>query len=298
MLARVAKIAPRHTVDDWIRAARAHGSHLTSAVDLQGYAHALLSHGLAHLDKSGIQPSGRLAAAVELAESRGLYEIAHILLATRPPLWLYLAVQDGRVVRDYIPASDLNALLWLEPRLDDILRIANHEADPRPMETMAKAIGDTAEMLVMAALRNAGKDAIHVAQISDSYGYDIYTPGDTVECLEVKAASSRTAHQFHLSRNEFDTCLRNRHRWRLVQLVFDNAIFMSDQIGARHVTAIRELTPETLHRIVPADTDQFVWEQSALVRVPDEVWRDSDLVLDPNYYTPGLCTTPPGGPSR
>ncbi|MGQ4596744.1 protein NO VEIN domain-containing protein [Nocardia sp. R6R-6] len=264
-----------------------HGSHLASAVDIKVYAEELLGCGLARFDDE-LHVAPGLVFAAQAGGGIAMTEIAIRLLSARPPIWLHLAVSETAVAREYIPTLDLNALLWLEPNLDRILIAAHRAVSADDSTAMAKEIGDAAEHLVLAAMRHCGQRPIHVAKLSDSYGYDIEVPGSAVSCVEVKAAGPRTSRSFHISRNEFDTCLRLVKRWRLIQVVFNSSAFTATEISSAQVDSIRELSHDTLRDLVPPDTSAFNWEQSAVITPPEAAWLDSDLELDPFYRIPGF----------
>ncbi|MBF6183326.1 protein NO VEIN domain-containing protein [Nocardia otitidiscaviarum] len=270
-----------------MRSARMHGAHLASAVDIEVYAEELIDCGLARLGEE-VLVAPELIAAAEAGSAIQMSEIARRLLTASPPIWLRLAVSETSVSRECIPTADLNALLWLEPDLDHVLIAAHREVSASDSVAMAKEIGDAAEFLVLAAIRHRGQQPIHVAQLSDSYGYDIAVPDSTVPCIEVKAAGPRTKSSFHISRNEFDTCLRQASRWRLIQIVFDSSAFTASEIGPSQVCSIRELSHDSLCDLVPADTSAFRWEQSAVVTPPHTAWFESNMELDPRYRIPGF----------
>ena len=50
-----------------------------------------------------------------------------ILLHTSPPSWFWFAVREGQIAREYVPASDLVNLAWVEPDLSPIL-VDAHDA--------------------------------------------------------------------------------------------------------------------------------------------------------------------------
>ncbi|MEV4124881.1 DUF3883 domain-containing protein [Nocardia sp. NPDC049707] len=256
---------------------------------METYANYLIDCGLARLD-SHVQISPRLVAAAHIPDGRAMVHIAQVLLGARPPFWLYMAVSGDRVEREFIPTEDLKALQWLEPQLDQVLIRAWADTKPQHADRAAKAIGDAAELLLMAALAYEGRQPIHLAKLSDAYGYDIEVPGRDVDCIEAKAASLATSNSFHITRNEFETSLSRGSRWRLVQLVFQNNAFSVDTIGTTHVSTIRELSHETLQWFVPPDTAHFKWEKSALISVPETAWNESEIVLDPDFYVPGLVS--------
>lgn len=287
LLTRTAEIAPRRDVDAWVHAARVHGSHLTSAVDVKVYAQELLECGLARVDDQ-VHVAPELVVAAEAGGRIAMSKIAQRLLSAHPPIWLHLAVDKAMVSRAYIPTADLNALMWIEPDLDRVLIAAHKAVCTDGSNAMAKEIGDAAELLVLAAMRHRGQRPIHVAKLSDFYGYDIEVPDSAVTCIEVKAASPRTSESFHISRNEFDISLRHTRRWRLIQIVFNSSAFTAAEIGPAQVDSIREISHDTLRDLVPSDTSAFAWEQSAIITPPEGAWVNSDLKLDPGYNLPGF----------
>ncbi|MGV9334804.1 DUF3883 domain-containing protein [Nocardia sp. NPDC003726] len=283
----MASLAPRASVGDWVRSARMHGSYLAAAVDITSYAEAMLAYGLARIDDK-VVVSPMLDVAAETGGRTAMNEVARLLLCLHPPIWLTLAVHENKVSREYIPTSDLDALLWLEPNLDRILIAARSEVSSDAAAALAKEIGDAAELFVLAALRYQGLSPVHVAKLSDSYGYDIEIPGPEADRIEVKAAGRRTAGTFHISRNEFDRCLQYRSRWRLIQVVFDSAAFAVDVIDPSHVVSIREVSYDILRDLAPPDTSAFAWEKSAVMTPSKNAWRNSNLMLDPNFRLPGF----------
>ncbi|MEU6715013.1 DUF3883 domain-containing protein [Nonomuraea sp. NPDC046802] len=232
--------------------------------------------------------SPQLAEAVGLGDTMTMPDVARILLAAAPPPWLRLAVSTSGVLREYIPAEDLKALLWLEPDLDQVLFDAFAELDQSNQAAIRKRIGHAAELVVLAALRHAGQKPVHVSQISDSYGYDIEVRGTGTDRIEVKAAGPLTRGTFHLTRNEYAKSLQYGRQWRLIQVVFNSAAFVADEINVSHVEAVFQLAPGTLQEIVPPDTPQFVWEGSALLSPSDGTWFPSGLILAPEFKIPGL----------
>ena len=291
-LARVARLAPRRGVDEWVSAALLHGSYMTAATDLWSPARALVRAGLASLGEEGDIRVARSLAAVAASKVGAQHAMRHAavaLLASQPPAWLQVAVNAEGVERAYIPQPDLDALGWLEEALDEVLVEARRlVSDPGGAE-LAKEIGDAAEEIVVAALRAAGKEALHVARISDSYGYDVDVSEGPIRFLEVKSAGPKTLSRFHLSRHEFDTSVRRGDAWCLVQVVFEASAFVADPITAADVSRIRELPASALRDLVPADSSEFRWEDSALITPPPDAWRSSTLEPDPSFVRPGFA---------
>ncbi|MFF8956803.1 DUF3883 domain-containing protein [Streptomyces sp. NPDC014894] len=291
-LARVAGLAPRTGVDEWVSAALGHGSYMTAATDLRSPARALVRAGLASVgDEGEIRVARSLAAA---AAPRGgarhaMRHAAVALLASQPPAWLRVAVNAEGVERAYIPQPDLEALSWLEEALDDVLAEARRLVGDPDGADLSKAIGDAAEEIVVAALRAAGKEPVHVALVSDAHGYDVDVCEGPVRFLEVKSAGPKTLSRFHLSRHEFDTSVRQGDAWRLVQVVFAASAFVADPITAADVSCIRELPASVLRDLVPPDSPEFRWEESALIAPPPDSWRPSALRPDPCFVRPGFA---------
>ncbi|WP_157195431.1 protein NO VEIN domain-containing protein [Nocardia tenerifensis] len=287
-MTHVALMTARRNVDEWVDAARIHGLQHASQTEMHTYAQHLIDCGLATLD-AHIQISPRLIAAARFPDGRAMKHIAQVLLRARPPFWLYLAVNGRHVQRELIPTDDLKALQWLEPRLDQILVRSAADVNAEADDKVAKFLGEAAELLLVAALEYEGRQPVHVAKLSDAHGYDIEVPGRDVDCIEVKAASSASSEEFHITRNEFETAVYCTSRWRLVQVVFDNAALLADKIGVNHIESIRELGHEALQQLIPADTESFRWEKSARISVPLNAWRDSEILPDPDFIIPGLA---------
>lgn len=290
-LARVAGLAPRRSVDEWVNAALRHGSYMTAATDLRSPARALVRAGLASAGEEGEIKMARSLAAVAASSGGAQHAMRHAavaLLASQPPAWLRVAVNAEGVERAYIPQPDLDALSWLEEALDEVLAEARLLVGDPEGADLSKEIGDAAEEIVVAALRAAGKEPVHVARISDAHGYDVDVCEGPVRFLEVKSAGPKTLSRFHLSRHEFDTSIRHGNAWRLVQVVFEASAFLADLITAADVSCMRELPASTLRDLVPADSVAFRWEESALITPPPDLWRPSALEPDPSFVRPGF----------
>ena len=152
-------------------------------------------------------------------------------------------------------------------------------------------MGDAAELLILAALTLAGRQPIHVAKLSDSYGYDIETH-NPVNRIEVKAAGESTRDRFHLSRNEFDMSRAYAMQWMLVQVTFKSEAHIATVLDCSHVREIRRLDSHAVAESVPADTQSFRWTNSAIVRPPDAAWAPAQIELDPGFATTGFAASP------
>lgn len=287
LLARAARIKRRRSVAEWVDAARAPDSYLSTVTDLRSPAETLIQLGLAQSDAGGITLTSSLLELSDMADRATLRGVVRLLLATRPPQWLRFAVTSAGVAREYIPSLDLAALEWLEPDLDDVLLDVHADVGTVDRTPLRKAIGDAAELLVFAALDRAGAQPVHVARLSDSYGYDIETR-KPVSRIEVKAAGATTRGSFHISRNEFDKSQRYGVEWHLVQVVFSSAALVADTVDSSHVEGVFELSSDALAATVPADSPGFMWTESAYVTPPQTSWCTAKLTLDPDFTTPGF----------
>ncbi|MEJ2855025.1 MULTISPECIES: DUF3883 domain-containing protein [unclassified Saccharothrix] len=269
-------------------AARSPSSYLAATVELLGPVDAMCRLGLARVDGEGVFVDPVLLGLSDVADKFTLHNIARLLLVTDPPLWLSVAVTPTGVAREYIPQPDLAALRWLGPALDEVLSAAHADVAATHPDPFRKAIGDTAELFVLAALERAGAKPVHVAKISDRYGYDIEARKPKLRRIEVKAAGPASRGSFHLSRNEFDKSRRYGSEWRLLQVVFRTSALFAKTIDCSHVEGMFVLDGNALDRIVPADSTHFKWTESAAITCPDDQWRPARLSPDPTFTAPGL----------
>jgi hypothetical protein len=262
---------------------------MAGALNLDQIARDLVQLRLAFLSPERVLVDPALAELSSQADSVTLLAIARVLISKEPPFWLTLAVQDRRVLREYIPQDALEELSWIEPNLDEFL-ISLHlsSADAVRENAFNKWLGDAAELFVFAALNKARAAPIHVAKISDAYGYDIECTGSCTGKIEVKAASRNTQSSFYISRNEFDKSQIYGAEWRLIQVVFTNRAFVDRQLGASHIHAARQLDAATLAALVPKDTSCFKWTESALITAPAASWAPADLILDEDFLIEGF----------
>lgn len=288
LLSYAAQVAPRKDLDEWVNAAFSHGGFLAAATDLVTPAKQLLECELARLAGDQIEVSSQLLCMLALDSSMAIREIAQVILLASPPSWLRFAVIESKVFREYIPEDDLKALKWLEPDLDKMLILAHKHSVKRFESAFRKAIGDAAELFIFAALQYSGVVASHVALFTDALGYDIEVITPYRKFVEVKACGPGTSDQFYLTRNEFEACRIHRDRWLLVQVVFNGSAFTEDVLDASSVLGIFELEPDRVLDIVPQDTSNFSWADSALLRPPEDWWQESTLVLDPDFQTTGF----------
>jgi hypothetical protein len=271
-------------LEDWVEAAKGRATIMAAALNLSTVATSMVALDLVSLNP--VLPAKSLQSAGEDASNHTFEKIARILLERSPPLWLKVAVDNKTVCREYIPAADLDALAWLGDALDsillDVFRSSIAEKDFAP-----KAIGDAAELIVVAALKRMGGTVTHVAQISDAFGYDIeHRLSSRTSRIEVKACSAQTSGCFILSRNEFDKSQLFKSEWRLIQVIFKVGAVFGTTIGPEDIVAVRELTPDTILKLTPEDSDSFRWRESAEYHPKTDHWTPCRLDLDLTFRAP------------
>lgn len=296
LLARAARINRRRDVDEWIAAAREPHVSLGATSDLGQPANLMIQAGLARCRPDGVEVDTRLLELSESADGRTFRALVRLLLASKPPVWLQTAVTRDGVRREYIPSHVLATLTWLEPELDDVLRGAFIEVSVEGDDALRKAMGDAAELFVMSALHRQGVQPLHVAMLSDTFGYDIEIHQGPLRRIEVKAAGITTKGRFHLSRNEFDKSRLYGGEWALVQVVFTSSAHLADILDPSHVAGFYQLTPGTLSEVVPADTPHFNWEGSALITPSEECWKPMGLEPESTFRTAGFSRSLPVRP--
>ncbi|WP_372499765.1 DUF3883 domain-containing protein [Herbiconiux aconitum] len=107
-------------------------------------------------------------------------------------------------------------------------------------------VGAAGESLLLQALEQSCRaQVVHMSQISDGYGYDIAVVGDDLEThLEVKSTTRRGRTEFYLSRNEYQTMLRDSS-WELVFCV------LSHDLSA--IELVYSVDKDWIERAAPVD---------------------------------------------
>ena len=95
--------------------------------------------------------------------------------------------------------------------------------------------------------------------------------------------------EFFLSSNEFTACQKHPDEWRLVQVVFTSAAFITKQLDISHVACVNEMDAVAIISLIPPDTEHFSWQESARLRTPDEPWQPWQLPFDPDFTIPGFA---------
>lgn len=290
LLCHSARLGNRLTIEDWVESARSRPTFMANALNLEGIANALLELGFASTSSKGINIHSGLSSLSERANHETFLAIARLLIVKAPPFWLSLAVQEKNLHREYIPKEDFDDLEWIEPGLEKFLLGIYENSETGNNDAYLKQLGDAAEVLIFSGLQYIGLKPVHVARFSDAFGYDIEysnSIGETMR-LEIKAASLKTRGNFYLSRNEFDKSKLYGKEWRLIQITFSNSAFFADEISCVHVESIRELEAGALHEIVPADSENFRWDESAFISPGIEKWKTLQLALNPSFVTSGF----------
>jgi hypothetical protein len=271
-------------LDDWVGATRGRATIMAATLNLPTVARALIALNLVTVEPVCLNSA--LKAVGDDGSLETFARIARILLERSPPPWLKIAVSRAGVNREYIPANDFESLAWLGDALDSIL-LDVYRSQENAENVVAKVIGDAAELLLVAGLKRMGGAVVHVAQISDAYGYDIecHLGGRTL-FIEVKACSASTSDRFILTRNEFEKSQALRSEWRLVQVVFRVGAVFGPSLGPEDIVEVRELLPDILLRLCSADSDTFRWIESAEVRPRLEQWTARHFEFDPDFRVP------------
>lgn len=276
LLSNAARATTYSDAASWIGGARARSSFLAGALNLETCANELVRLNLAELVEKVVIRAD-LARLSDAADRATLTAIAGILLAADPPPWLTQAVQGRDVRREYIPSRDLAALSWLDPMLDDLLIVTAGATLKADTSELLTGLGLAGELIIMQALTSCGFEAIHVALISDMFGYDIEVLKPCGGRIEVKTTTEANAGAFHISRHEYETSLRFGDGWHLLQVVLSPAVLEAPTVRAEHVKSINRLIPGALREIVAPDTGEFRWSISASVAPRRGLWAPSSL---------------------
>lgn len=291
LLAYSARLKERRTLEEWVQAARQRSTIMSRALELEDIARAMVQLGFAQIG-SNVTLAGALEGLSDRADRPTLLAIARLLFKAAPPAWLAFAVSCGQVLREHIPSEELENLAWTEPEFDQLILDGFASLASSDEDGFLKAMGDAAELFIMAALQRAGRKPLHISRLSDAYGYDIECKGAKVDRIEVKAASLNSKQHFHITRNEFEKSIRYGSEWRLVQVVFSNKAFVAECLDSSHIEELRELRPGALEWLVPSDTPSFKWSKSAQVTPPSDAWLPCGLVLDLVFSTEGFRLGP------
>lgn len=287
LLSHAARLGERCSVSNWLEAAQSRSSFLAAALDFHAPADLMLRLSLAHVDECvRIAPS--MAALSHEADRRSLEAIARAVLVGVPPIWLWTAVEQGAVDREFIPSHDLEALSWLEPNLDAVLLSVHEQLSADREKDDLQAVGALAERILLAEFAGLGLNPVHVAPLFDGCGYDIELPGPPIRRIEVKAASSGTRGNFRITRNEFEKSRAYGEEWLLTQVVLQPSAFLADVVCRSAIIEVLELSAANLDQAVPSDTANFAWAESAQVSPRDDAWTSRPIALNHDFQIRGV----------
>jgi hypothetical protein len=279
LLNRAAHLRENHSENEWVERARRQSTIMASALNLERVAQTLVKVGLVRTAQC-ISPVPELDELWIDANSATFLAIARVLLEKCPPPWLEAAVSAHGLLLEYIPTTDLNAMRWLGEHLEDLLIEAGRKLQATTEDEFARRLGNAAELVVLRAKEREGGQTIHVARISDSFGYDIEhrVSSDTTR-IEVKGAVESSSYGFFITRNEVVQARRYATEWVLMQVIFRSAIALRDELKFDDIIGVRTLTSDQVCSLVPPDTPHFSWTASARVRPPVDFWSPHALDL-------------------
>lgn len=217
------------------------------------------------------------AAALEWLKDRGLLSTAGATSSQRAALF-------EAAVGESLWFRDADTLISAPESLpDDALRAAEALGlGPEAAHAAIRSAWGKVDTAERARLGSAGEQALvellssstavsvrHVAKESDGFGYDIEvtTDAQTVH-LEVKSTTRRGNLRIYLSRNEYDTMLRDR-AWTLV------AVRLTEELT---LAALATINRDWVHDAAPVDS------------APGSRWESVRLDVPPDVLTAGLPT--------
>lgn len=284
LLAHSACLKRVASLEEWVAVASDRSTFMAGACDIVGTAEILLNARLVTMEDALVV--GRpLAALSSQADRTTFVGIAALLLKRFPPSWIISAVVDGEVIRELIPSLDLERLDWLGADLEPLILEVHRTLTHTVYDNDRKMLGDAGELAIMSALTRDGCTPVHVALVSDAYGYDIENPRmQKIERWEVKASVQSTRNRIFVSRNEFDKAMAFRGSWRLVQIVFSSSVMLNRQAAKSDVILIRELSGDALHSLAPLPLTTFRWTESAEFHPGNDIWTNSLLRVDDDFH--------------
>lgn len=285
-LAHALRLGSVDSLDVWEYQASRKASFVAGALNHRPIAEFLMSSAVVDCGEPSWTSRQLLPLSFRADRSTKL-SIAILMLTLAPPSWLSVAVSDKEVIQEYIPGDDLKALSWLGDDLDRVLIEANGRvvAASPPLHL---GLGRAAELLVLEGFLAEGLNPLHVADISDHFGYDVDCISRGFKKWEVKASTDSTASRFYLTRNEYETALANPRDWILVQVVFSSGVFASEYITNEHVASVRVLDVNSIRECTPSDSDRFRWLGEAILTPESERWRALALTLPKGLRLPSL----------
>lgn len=285
LLAYAVRSKERHSVSEWIAAARRTPTYMANALAIDSAAEHLMCLGLAKTHDDRVSMDERLLRAGSEASTQTLAVIAQVLLQESPPGWIHTAVADGEVRSELIPTSDECSLSWLEGLRDPLL--LELKARDSAGDRFRAWLGSIGECLVVESEISCGRRVTHVALLSDAFGYDIESRGPSGRvCIEVKTTLESASNRFFITRNEVEKARRLNSEWQLVQVVLKSDVLAADFVSPQHVVAARCLKSYQVCSLAPQDTNTGTWVDSARINPPDDAWVSWSLSVHKGWSYP------------
>lgn len=228
-------------------------------------ASALLQESPEYADLSSLN----YLEAYEWLESLGILPIRDVrksreavLLAALGDTMLQGWEVDGSLAipsPDYLPLSVVEAAEAIGLTLEEAWTVASGRGHQLDLERR-RAIGRAGEEALARHLRDRGASVDHVALWSDSHGYDLaVTVNNRESRVEVKTTTSRARLRIFLSRNEFETSVKDAS-WTLAVVLLDTTTW--------DLARVAELPKGLLPSMMPADSSRAVRWESCRLDVP------------------------------
>lgn len=270
LLTHSARTGRRRSLGEWVSYAKSMPTLMAAAIDLDQIAHALCRLGLATLEADTVVLNRRLAAVDGAASEEVLLTIAAIVLSANAPPWVHASMSDDRLCPEYIPAGELASLSWLGDDLEPLIAGVKRQTE---VESAFKLwLGAAGESLVVAMERSSGALVRHVSSIGDYFGYDVESLREQKYRFEVKTSVLGGDHRFFITRNEVSVAKRYPAEWFIVQVVFKSEVMTLPLIGLDHIHTIKLLDSVSLTAILPSDSAQSRWIETAEVKTAGLPW--------------------------
>ncbi|MFJ1606585.1 protein NO VEIN domain-containing protein [Streptomyces sp. NPDC088253] len=195
---------------------------------------------------------------------------------------------------DLTPVQYADGLAWLlregfvAPNGRPLVRVSAHEQRDRTaafdvaqvrwnpaMEAARRETGAAGEQAVVRLLELSGAaQIVHVAALSDAYGYDVQVESDegVVGHIEVKATTDPTRLMVHLTRHEYEVMCRDPH-WLLAAVL----------VGVRgDALCVVTVSRDWLTLAAPEDTDRHGHWESTCFSIPDHALTPGVVSADGN----------------
>lgn len=290
LLSRALRLQKQTSFSSWLNTAKSQTTFMASALDLEHVANEMLSAGLVTTEKE-ILIDSRLLKLSHYADHETFVCIARILFETYPPNWLLSSVTNGEATFEYIPSRDMDSLEWIGNQLTGLISEIAIPKIFQKEEELRKKLGNLGEEVVAASKRHLGAKVIHVAKISDSFGYDLESHEknrDIFERIEVKAAVENTNHRFFISKNESEKARVYSDQWQLVQITFATSALWKTKILKEDILLSRKLSSAKVIALTDVDSIKFRWLISAEIIPSIDDWTEYLLPLPENFSIPNL----------